>query len=74
MYRKARQLPKFYFKEESYWQLLMGVTRYVESAQGKFFTPTFNYHVSCKEGVTKGEKCNTQRKLGYPKVERKTGP
>ena len=52
----------------------MGVTGYVESAQGKFFTPTFNYHVLCKEGVTKGEKCNTQRKLGYPKVERKTGP
>ena len=74
MYGKARQLSKFNFKEESYWQLLIEGTGNVESGQGKSFTPTFNCHVSRKEGVTKGEKCNTQRKLGYPKVMSKTGP
>ena len=28
----------------------MGVTGNVESGQGKFFTPTFNCHISCKGG------------------------
>ena len=36
MYGKVRQLPKFNFKEESYWQLLMGVTGNVKSGWRKF--------------------------------------
>ena len=64
-------MQKFNFEDESYWQLLMGVTGNVESGQGKFFTPTFNCHISCNGGVTKKKEVQHAKKTRVPQSSKK---
>ena len=59
MYEKARQLPKFNFKEESYWQLLMGVMGNVKSGWSKFSLQISTATSHAKGGSYKKRKCNT---------------
>ena len=55
MYGKTHQLPKLNFKEESYWQLLMGVTGNVKSGWRKFsLQNSFPYTVQKREVTKEG--------------------
>ena len=65
------------FKEESYWQLLMGVMGNVRSGWGNFHSKNQLPRSVKRGGVIPKKikkKCNTQRKPRYLKVAGKTGP
>ena len=62
------------FKDKSYWKLLMGVTENVKSGWGKFSLQHSTTTFRVKAGELQKNKCNTQRKPGYLKVQERQDP